>query len=108
PRVTGAAAPPRTDAETAPNTGTTSVGPSPRPTHAAASVTMATRIATGASTAEAAASLRGRARNVIPKALTKHAIARPPVSARLAIPRMKTRLRPTAARYRFWKSTTNV
>ncbi len=44
----------------------------------------------------------------MPNALTKHAIARPPVSARLAIPRVKARFRPAASRRVFWKSAWNV
>ena len=44
----------------------------------------------------------------MPNALTKHAIARPPVSARLAMPRVKTRFCPTDSRRMFWNSARNV
>src|SRR5439155_599724 len=62
--------------------GTTSVAPRPSATQATASATIAVRITGGASCARAAASLRGSARNGIPNAFTKPAMARPPVSAR--------------------------
>ena len=62
------------------------VGNSPRNTHAAVSTPMPMTMVGGASCAWAAASLRGCARNVMPKAFTKHAAASAPVNASMAPP----------------------
>src|SRR5262245_57357570 len=62
---------------TAANAGTSHDAPSASAAQAPAVATIATRMITGASCAAAAVSLRGRARNVMPNALTKHATASP-------------------------------
>ena len=62
-------------------TGRNQVAPSPSATQPAARKAMANCIEGATSRARAAASLRGRARKVIPKAFTKQAAARAAVSA---------------------------
>ena len=68
-------------ASSRPITGTTANGANPNATQASASITIAACIESGASRACSASFERGIARNVIPNALTKHAAARPLVSA---------------------------
>ncbi len=63
------------------NTGRNQVTPNPKLTQPAVRVPMPTSIERGASCAWLAFAPRGRARNVMAKAFTKHAAARAPVSA---------------------------
>ena len=62
-------------------TGRIQLAPSPRTKQAAARMPMPIRIETAASCADAAASLRGSARNGMPNAFTKHAAASAAVNA---------------------------
>ncbi len=87
-KVGGSAERPSSPAATAPAVARTGSAPAASTTHAAASATMPARIDTGDSSASAARSERGRARNVIPKAFANAAAARPAVRA--SIPRAKT------------------
>ena len=69
---------------TRPSTGSTTMGASASPAHASAASAIPASIVGGLSRAVAAASLRGRARNPTPNALTNVATARPAVSATAA------------------------
>ena len=78
------------------NIGTTSEGPIPSTTQASASPPIAACMLRGTSRASAARGVRGIARNVIPKAFTKHAAASPLVSA--SIPTAMAMMRPSSGR----------
>ena len=69
---------------------------------------MAARIAAGTSWACAASSLRGRARKLIPNALTKHAAASPAVRASPARASANTRFSAGLRTLRFWSNAWNV
>ncbi len=66
--------------------GTTPIGASPSTTQKRAISAIPMRIVHGTSSASRACALRGMARNEIPKALAKQAIASTPVSASMAAP----------------------
>ena len=71
-------------------TGATQAAPSPRAMQATVRMTMAMVMGAGTSWACSAASERGRARNVTPKAFTKQVTARAPVMARATTAKAKT------------------
>lgn len=62
-------------------TGVTNAAPKPRNTQTRVRTTMAAFMGAGTSWARSAASERGRARNVTPKAFTKQVTAKAPVTA---------------------------
>ncbi len=81
PASTVAGASPGRTVITPPSARSTTAGNSPNPTHSAARTACGTSIAVGDSSAAAAAVLRGKARKLIPNALTKHAAASAVVNA---------------------------